>query len=175
MIWANATVIVGNRGQSAPFGEVVIGAPMTIVAGDAQNIADNIINADIDYNDASVGDVLGIVSSGDIVINPNAVGHQVPGLMNLKGAFLAQEGQLRVARSCGQWGSLPATLVPPELVVVGSIATRDIGDFVTFFPDREFHWDQRFRDIAPPLYPRVSTIFAFVDWKEIPVPAWARN
>jgi len=175
VIWADATVILGNRGVSAPFGEVVIGAPVTIAAGDAQNVVNVVINADIAYNDASVGDVLGVVSSGDIVINPNAVGHQVPGNMTLTGAFLAQKGQMRVARSCGQWGSLQSVITSPELVFVGSIATRDTGDFVTFFPDRDFSWDQRFRDIAPPLYPRVSTTFAFVDWKEIPIPDWGRS
>ena len=119
VLWADAHVVLGNRGVAAPFGEVVVGGPLTIAAGEAQNLAHVVINADIDYNDASVGDVLGIVSSGDIVINPNAVGHQIPGQMTLTGAFLAQEGQLRVARSCGQWGSLPTPIAPPELVVVG--------------------------------------------------------
>ena len=175
VIWADAHVILGNRGVSAPFGEVVVGGPLTIAAGDAKNVAHVVLNADIAYNDASVGDVLGVVSSGDIVINPNAVGHQIPGQMSLTGAFLAQKGQLRVARSCGQWGSLATPITPPDLVFVGSIATRDTGDFVTFFPDREFHWDQRFRDLAPPLYPRVSTTFAFVDWREIPIPDWGRS
>ena len=148
---------------------------MTIVAGDAQNVAHVILNADIGYNDASVGDVLGVVSSGDIVINPKAVGHQIPGQMRISGAFLAQKGQLRVARSCGQWGSLPVPITSPELIFTGSLASRDTGDFVGFFPNSEFHWDQRFRDIAPPLFPRVSTTFAFVNWREVPVPDWART
>jgi len=174
-VWADAHVVLGNRGVSAPFGEVVVGSPLTIAAGDAQNLAHVILNTDIAYNDPSVGDVLGLVSSGDIVINPDAVGHQIPGQMTLTAALLAQKGQLRVARSCGQWGSLPTPITSPELIFTGSLATRDTGDFVNFFPDREFHWDQRFRDIAPPLFPRVSTTFAFVDWREIPVPDWARS
>jgi len=147
---------------------------LTIAAGSARDTAHVIINADIEYRDPSVGDVLGVVASGDIVINPNAVGQQVPGQMSLTGAYLAQLGQLRVARSCGQWGSVPNLFVTPQFNFTGSIATRDTGDFVLFFPTQDFNWDGRFRDISPPLFPRVSAAYAFVDWRETPVPAWAR-
>ncbi len=174
VLWANAHVVLGNRNVGAPSGEVVVGAPLTIAAGSVQDEAHVILNGDIDYRDRSVGDVLGVVASGDIVINPNAVGTQIPGQLNLTGAFLAQKGQLRVARSCGQWGSVPPLVVTPQLNFEGSIATRDTGDFVLFFPTQDFSWDARFRDISPPLFPRVSSAYAFVDWRETPVPAWGR-
>ncbi|MCB0989561.1 MAG: hypothetical protein KDB16_01175, partial [Acidimicrobiales bacterium] len=174
VLWANATVVLGNRSVGTPTGPVEIGAPLTIAAGSASDEADVVINADIEYRDPSIGDVLGLVSSGDIVINPHAVGHVTPGEMNLLGAYLAQKGQIRIARTCGQWGSVPPTVIPPHLNFHGSIATRDSGDFVLYFPSQTFEWDARFRDLAPPLYPQISAAYAFVDWRETPVPAWAR-
>lgn len=174
VLWANSHIVLGNRAVGAPSGPVVIGAPLTIAAGNVSDEAHVIVNADISYRDPSVGDVLGVVASGDVVINPNGVGQQVPGELSIVGAYLAQKGQFRVARSCGQWGSVPPQFVTPQLDFHGSIATRDTGDFVLYFPTQSFHWDSRFRDISPPLFPRVSSAYAFVDWREIPVPAWAR-
>ncbi|MCP3934235.1 MAG: hypothetical protein GY708_02560 [Actinomycetia bacterium] len=174
VLWANATIVLGNRSIGAPTGTVEIGAPLTIAAGNAGDVAHVVLNADIEYRDPSIGDVLGVVSSGDIVINPHAVGSVVPGEMNLLGAFLAQKGQLRIARTCGQWGSSPQTVITPHMNFTGSIATRDSGDFVLYFPSQTFQWDARFRDIAPPLYPQISSAYAFVDWRETPVPAWGR-
>ena len=174
VLWANSHVVLGNRAVGAPSGPVVIGAPLTIAAGNVSDEAHVIINANISYRDPSVGDVLGVVASGDVVINPNGVGQQIPGELSIVGAYLGQKGQFRVARSCGQWGSVPPQFVAPRLDFHGSIATRDTGDFVLYFPTQSFHWDARFRDISPPLFPRVSSAYAFVDWREIPVPAWAR-
>ncbi|HEC10233.1 MAG TPA: hypothetical protein ENI86_11835 [Acidimicrobiales bacterium] len=174
IVWADSTVILGNRTVGAPTGPVEVAAPLTIAAGDANLLADVVVNADIDYRDPTVGDVLGVIASGDIVVNPAAAGQQISGQMSLKGAYLAQAGQMRVARSCGQWGSLP-TGSTPNLLFNGSIATRNSGDLVSYFPNRSFDWDHRLGDIAPPLFPRVSSGFTFVDFREIPVPDWARS
>ena len=168
------TVILGNRSQPGTIGAATVGDPLTIAAGDASSPADVVVASDLVYGDGGVDDVLGVVASGDIVIDPQLVGHTTAGQVSINGALLAMEGEIRAARTCGRWGGLANTSAP-TLNLNGSSATRNTGDLSTQFVNRNYSHDVRFRSLAPPLFPRIAPSFAFVDWREVPIPDWGKQ
>jgi hypothetical protein len=150
------------------------GDPLTIVAGTIDTPRDIVIGGSISYANAN-DDVIGLVATGDLVIDPQGTGQVTPGVFTIHGAFLAMEGQLRVARSCGRWGALLDNAGASQLEVVGAIATRNTGDLASYFVDRDYSFDPRFFTLAPPFFPRVAPNFSFVDWREVPIPDWAKG
>ncbi|MFT7650216.1 MAG: hypothetical protein ACI8Y4_004985 [Candidatus Poriferisodalaceae bacterium] len=174
VVWANGPVIVGNRSLPGQRGAVVVGDPLTIVAGTIDTPRDIVIGGSISYANAN-DDVIGLVATGDLVIDPQGTGQVTPGVFTIHGAFLAMEGQLRVARSCGRWGALLDNAGASQLEVVGAIATRNTGDLASYFVDRDYSFDPRFFTLAPPFFPRVAPNFSFVDWREVPIPDWAKG
>lgn len=167
-LWASEHLVVG-RDAARPF---VLDGALTAYAGDTSRRRNIVLGADVLYADGASGsDVLGLIASDEIWINPYAVGSDRS--LTLSGAFLSQNGAMKTALSCGSNGS---NLTPRNstLETFGSNASLGTGNMACCFVTRDYRFDERLERLRPPLFPLVRSEWAYTNWREIPTPEWAR-
>lgn len=166
-LWATQHVVIGLD-SDAPF---VLDGALTIYAGDTSARKNIILGTSTYYADGLDGsDVLGLVASDQIYINPDAVGYDRQ--LDIYGSLLNQRDAMRVALSCGDDGS---NLVPSasELNTYGSIASIGTGNMSCCFSPRNYEFDERLERLRPPLFPLLSDEWIYTNWRETTAPCWA--
>ncbi len=172
-VWVDGHTVIGQPGQTS-----VVAGQVTIYAGRYGAEKSIVIAGDILYNNGTSGtDVLGLISSDVMIINPNGVGSDNE--MTISGALLVQTRSLRVARDCGDTGDvvLPLSHGEPiaELTTIGARAARETGDMAAHFGIRNYVFDLRLESLRPPLFPLVKDTWDYVTWTEGTIPCWARD
>lgn len=168
-LWANGHVIVGHPATAAS--TELLGS-LSIYAGSSAAIRNVIINSDIAYADPESFDVLGLIASNEVIINPMAVVDDATDALNVAASILGQSNGWRVARSCGLSGSI-ITPDPSTLNMTGSIATRTTGDIAAHFATRNYGFDARLAYLRPPFFPLLEDGWNYNNWRELPRPDWA--
>jgi len=171
-LWANAHLIVGD--QSSPVGvdvpedgdsliDFVLKGSLTMYAGSSSAPRNVIITADTFYDDPDSLDILALIASDEIVIDPGAVGLDKE--LTINAAMLGQSNAWRFA------GDAPRD---STLNTYGSIATPNVGDIAGHIKYRNYGFDPRLEYIRPPMYPLLDTDWSYDDWREVKLPDWAR-
>jgi hypothetical protein len=170
-VWVDGHAILGKPGEVG----IVAGA-MTIYAGRAESPRNIVIAGDIAYATADRGtDVLGLISSDEIIIDPAAIGSD--GRLEVSAAMLEQGGTMRVALDCGATGK-PIERVgdnAPVLHTFGSQARRETGNMSSQFAARNYEFDTRLEWLRPPLFPLLDESWSYRNWREVLPPCWART
>jgi len=172
VVWADNHAVIGRPGTTA----TVQGA-VTIYAGSSGARKNIVIGSDIVYRWGTSGtDVIGLIGSDEIYINPSSVGGD--NQLTINAALLSQQGILGTGLSCGTDGS---TLLPLSggypiavLDVNGSIAKVRTGDLASHFGTRNYGFDARLERLRPPLFPLLQDTWHFENWRETTLPCWAR-
>jgi len=167
-LWADEHVVVGLN-DSSPF---ELSGRLTIYAGDSSARCNVIIGSDVLYADGLDGsDVLGLIASDEIWINPHAVGWWDREL-NIYGALLSQNGTIATALHNGDAGQ---SMTPAHSVLntYGSFAAVRTGDMSSSFETRNYNFDTRLERLCPPFFPLVSEEWTFSNWRETSIPCWA--
>ncbi len=166
-LWANEHVVLGQNSSDT----FELAGQLTIYAGNSSARRNVIIASDIRYHDdLDGGDVLGLVASDEIRVNPNAVGSDRD--LFVYAAMLAQNGSVATARSCGDDGS-PLTPSHSEFASFGSFASVETGDMAQSFETRNYDFDVRLDRIRPPFFPLLREEWTYTNWREITNPCWA--
>ena len=166
-LWGNQHIVIG-RNSTSPF---VLGGALTVYAGDSSSRKNIIIGSDVAYKTGLDGtDIIGIIASDEVWINPNAVGADK--VWNLYGALLNQNGQMQTARDCGTTGS-NLTPAGSRLFTYGSNASLGTGNMSCCFSPRSYDFDPRLEALRPPLFPLLSDKWTYTNWRESPTPCWA--
>ncbi len=166
-LWANQHVVIGEDSSDA----FELSGQLSIYAGNSSARRNVIIASDIRYADGLDGtDVLGLVASDEIRVNPNAVGGDRE--LHIYAAMLSQNGSIATARSCGDDGSAQ-TPFHAELTTYGSFAAVETGDFAQSFQTRNYNFDERLDRIRPPFFPLLREEWTYTNWREITTPCWA--
>ncbi len=167
-LWADELLIVG-RNEATPF---VLDGALTMYAGNSSDRSNIIIGSDVLYADGLNGDdVLALIASGEIWINPNAIGSD--GELNIYGSILNQSGDMHIAQRCLDSGNC----VSPgnsKIKTHGSHASIGTGN-LSACVDAEFSFDERLEVIRPPFFPVLNNDWTFSNWQEIPEPCWAES
>lgn len=160
----------------------VVNGRVTIAAADVDTAGVNpsiILNNNITYQTATSG--LLAIGEQDVL-----VGLQVPASMVLSGIFIAQNGRFGrnhyCTNDCSTFGGdqgLPGALDPyvlrTSLMVDGSIisngreGTKWVSGGVTIsgFQNRTNSYDRDLVSVPPPLTPRTSDTYKFIEWREV--------
>jgi uncharacterized membrane protein len=161
-LWGNEHIVIG-RNSGSPFH---LGGALTVYAGTSSARRNVIMSSDITYvNGMSGTDVLGLVASDEVILNPRAAGND--GLHQFYAATLSQNGQVNVP--CG--GYVPGGTT---LTNYGSNATLGTGNMSCCYSPRNYNFDLRLTQLRPPLFPLLSDKWTYTNWKESPIPDWAR-
>ena len=118
-------------------------------------------------------DTLALIASDEVVINPNATHNDR--VFNVNASLLAQTNAWRLGYSCGQSGS---RLTPDNstLNINGGIHSKGSGGNPSgSYTKRNYYYDDRQAYLRPPFYPVLGDDWSYQDWKELPLPAWARG
>jgi len=168
-LFASTHTVVG-RNSTEPF---VLGGALTVSAGFPGTVTHIVIGSDVRYVDGLDGtDVLGLVASEDVRINPNGVGSDR--ILDLYGAILNQGGAMRAAYDCGTGGRNIAP-AGSELNTYGSNASQGTGNMSCCFDPRNYNFDDRLARLRPPFFPLLNEEWLYTDWRELPTPCWARD
>lgn len=172
VVWADNHVIIGSPGTAA----TVQGA-VTIYAGSSGARKNIVIASDIVYRWGSAGtDVIGLIGSDEIYINPAGVG--ADNSLTIEGALLSQQGILGTGKECGTSGDslLPQSGGYPISVLTlnGALAKVSTGDLSSHFGTRNYGFDSRLERLRPPLFPLLQDTWRFENWEETTLPCWAR-
>ncbi|MBU1226622.1 MAG: hypothetical protein KJ698_05365 [Actinobacteria bacterium] len=170
IVWVDGHAVIGKPGQTS-----TIRGAMTLYAGRNGSPKNIILASDIVYAGGTTGsDVLGLISSDWVIINPYAIGSDR--VLNLSGAMLEQGGTMWVARSCGYDGNDVVSQGSgyPTLNTFGSQARRQTGNMSAQFAVRNYTFDTRLERLRPPLFPLLGDSWSYGNWKEIRPPCWAR-
>jgi len=166
-LWADQHVVIGEDSSDT----FELSGQLTIYAGDSSARRNVIIASDVRYaDDLDGGDVLGLVASDEIRVNPNGVGSDRE--LFIYAAMLSQNGSIATARSCGEDG-YPLTPSNSELTTFGSFAAVETGDMAQSFVSRDYNFDQRLDRIRPPFFPLLREEWTYTNWREITAPCWA--
>jgi hypothetical protein len=166
-LWANQHVVLGRNSLE----DFLLDGALTVYAGDSSSAKNVIIGSSLIYEDGLAGsDVLGVIASDQIWINPNSVGSDR--VLDMYGAFLNQQDAMHTALTCGDSGS---SLVPSpsELNTYGSIASIGTGNMSCCFTPRNYGFDDRLVRLRPPLFPLLSDEWIYTNWRETSSPCWA--
>jgi len=171
VVWADNHTVIGRPGTAA----TVQGA-VTIYAGSSGSRKNIVIGTDIVYRWGTSGtDVIGLVGSDEIYINPSSVGADLQ--LTINGALLSQQGILGVGEDCGSSGN---SLLPQSggypisvLSINGSLAKVSTGDLASHFGTRNYGFDSRLERLRPPLFPLLQDTWRFENWEETTLPCWA--
>jgi hypothetical protein len=166
-LWADNHVVVGKDDSNISR----LKGSLSIYAGSSANPKNVIINTDIIYDAPTSFDVMGLLASDEIVINPNAVGTDAT--IQINAALLGQTDTWRAGRSCGADGNV-MTPNSSTLDISGSIATRNSAGVSADFDTRNYGFDSRLEYLRPPFFPLLDDGWHYEDWKELKVPAWGR-
>lgn len=168
VVWADNHVVIGRPSTAS----VVKGA-VTIYAGSSGARKNIVIASDIVYQDGQSGtDVIGLIGSDEVWINPYSVGSD--NRLNISAAMLSQQGILGVGRSCGTDGNVLTNASSAVLTTNGSIAKVSTGSLSGDFATRTYGFDSRLEKLRPPLYPLLGDSWHFENWRETALPCWAR-
>ncbi|MCB2223579.1 MAG: hypothetical protein KQH83_05315 [Actinobacteria bacterium] len=170
VVWVDGHTVIGMPGQTS-----TISGALTIYAGRNGSAKNIVIASDIAYRSGSTGtDVLGLISSDWVIINPYAIGSDRE--MNISAAMLEQGGTMWVARTCGYDGYdvVGQGSSYPTLNTFGSQARRQTGNMSAQFAIRNYEFDARLERLRPPLYPLLGDSWTYGNWVEIQPPCWAR-
>jgi len=170
VIWVDGHTVIGMPGQIS-----TIKGAMTIYAGRNGSPKNIVIASDIVYAGGSTGsDVLGLIASKGMVLNPYAIGSDR--VMNVSGAMLQQGWTMWVALSCGQTGNPVVAKGSdyPTLNTFGAQARRSTGNASAQFSIRNFGFDARLESLRPPLFPLLKDSWSYGNWRETHPPCWAR-
>ena len=175
LLWSSAHIVLGSRDAGHPgSGMVEVKGGLTIYAGSSVDPKNVVLNSDTAYYDPqSSSDVMGIMASDEVIINPDAMG--ADDKLDISGALLAQgDPGLRTVRDCGDTGaSLPAN--NNEFTLNGALATRQTAWMAQAWWPRTYGFDERLEYLAPPHYPRLSDDWQLRDWEETTIPSWAKQ
>lgn len=169
-IWVDGHAVIGMPGETS-----VIKGAATIYAGRNGAAKNVILASDLTYYSGADGtDVLGLISSDWVIINPRAIGGD--GELNISAAMLEQGGTMWVARTCGYDGDdvVSQSSSSPVLHTFGSQARRETGNMSAQFAVRNYEFDPRLERLRPPYFPLINDTWGFDDWSEIIPPCWAR-
>jgi len=168
-VWVDGHAVIGRTGQVS-----VIEGAVTVSAGQNGSPKNIIIATDIEYFDPGGTDVIGLIATDWVIVDPHGIGADLE--MNISGAMLEQGGALLVSRDCGTSGSTlyPVRSTTPVLNMNGSQARIQTGSVSHSFAIRNYGFDERLANLRPPLFPLVSDRWAYENWKEIQPPCWAR-
>jgi len=172
VVWADNHVVIGTPGTAA----TVQGA-VTIYAGSSGARKNIVVATDISYRWGSSGtDVIGLIGSDEVYINPAAVG--ADNQLTIRGALLSQQGILGTGKDCGTSGNslLPQSGGNPISVLTldGALAKVATGDLSAHFGTRNYGFDSRLERLRPPLFPLLQDTWRFANWRETILPCWAR-
>jgi hypothetical protein len=166
-LWASQHVVLGRTATT----DFQLGGALTVYAGDSSNPKNVIIGSSLTYVDGLDGsDVLGVVASDQIFINPSSVGSDR--VLDIYASLLNQQDAMRVGLTCG-WEGSSLTPSPSELNTFGSIASIDTGNMSCCFTPRNYGFDDRLTRLRPPLFPLVSDEWIYTNWRETSSPCWA--
>ncbi|MFC2177402.1 hypothetical protein ACFLRH_03180 [Actinomycetota bacterium] len=168
VLWASDLVIVG-RDASAPFS---LSGALTIYTGDSSSRNNIIIGSDIEYADGLNGDdLLALIASGEMWINPNAIGNDRE--MHIYGSLLNQDGTFHLSKRCLESGNCVS---PPGTTITtyGSIAAIGTGNLAACV-SADYNFDERLEILRPPYFPLVNDHWSFGNWREIPAPCWLES
>jgi hypothetical protein len=170
VVWVDGHTVIGMPGQTT-----TINGAMTIYAGSNGSRKNIILASDIVYQSGDSGnDVLGLIASDWVIINPHAIGGDRE--FNVSAAMLQQGGTMWVARTCGEDGNdvVSQGSSYPTLNTFGSQARRQTGNMSAQFAIRNYEFDQRLEGLRPPLFPLLGDAWTYGNWREIQPPCWAR-
>jgi hypothetical protein len=171
-LWANARLVVGDQHSSVGVDvaqdgdslvDCVLKGSLTMYAGSNASPKDVIINADTFYDDPNSLDTLALISSDEIVINGSAVGSDREFYINA--ALLGQSDAWRFASDAPSESTLHT---------YGSIATLNVGDIAAHIKYRDYGFDPRLEYVRPPMFPLLDPDWNYDDWRETPLPDWAK-
>lgn len=173
IIFVEGHTVIGLPSEAATFKGGV-----TILAGTNGARKNVIIGSDMAYfNGTSGTDVLGLIASDEIYVNPSSVGGD--GKLSIVGSYLTQNGSFHVARDCGSSGTpvlpRPGGYPSSELTTNGSMALRYTGDVAAHFSPRNYGFDPRLEALRPPLFPLMKDTWEYAGWREEFLPCWARD
>lgn len=185
VVWTDAHLVVGHHGWSGGadvngdgLTDSVVKGSLTMYAGTSSNVKNIVINSDIYYDGqdpvtlaTSNNDTFALIASDEININPNAVGSDKD--LTVNASILGQTNKWRVAKSCGSSGG-SVTPGGSTLNWRGSIATKSTGSIAGSFPTRNYLFDDRLEWLRPPFFPLLDDNWSYEDWKELPLPDWAK-
>ena len=167
VVWADNHVVIGRPGTTA----TVEGA-VTIYAGSSGARKNVVIGSDIAYQNGTSGtDVIGLIGSDEIFINPTAVGGD--NQITINAALLSQQGILGTGQECGSDGDILLPTSVSVLTVNGSIAKVSTGNLSSHFGTRNYGFDARLERLRPPLFPLLRDTWHFENWRETTLPCWA--
>ncbi len=171
-VFVESHAVLGRPGAAS-----IIKGGVTILAGTAGSRKNVVIGSDIVYHSGTAGtDVLGLIASDEIYVNPSSVG--ADGVLNIVGSYLTQGGSFHVARDCGSSGypvlPTPGGYPTSTLNTSGSMALRQTGDVAAHFSPRNYGFDYRLEGLRPPLFPLMKDTWEYADWREEFLPCWAR-
>jgi hypothetical protein len=165
-LWANQLVVVG-RNDASPF---TLDGALTIYVGESSARRDIIIGSDTLYAGGINGDdVLALIASSQIWINPNAIGSD--GALDIYASTLTQDGAVHVAERCLDHGSCTAP-AGSSIATYGSNAAIGTGNLAACL-SADYNYDERLQTVRPPFFPVLNDTWMFSNWREIPEPCWA--
>jgi len=168
VIWSDAHIVVGR-----PTAVATVKGALTLYAGTLGAPKNLIIGSDILYSGGLTGtDVVGLIGSDEVYINPSAVGSDRE--ITVNGAILSQSGLLGVPRDCGTTGTI-LTASGSTLTTNGAIAKRYTGELSSHFGTRNYNFDTRLEGLRPPFFPLLGDSWSYAAWRELAVPCWARG
>ena len=166
MLWAHQQVVVAKN-SSEPF---ALSGALTIYAGDSAARENIIIGGDTLYvNGASGNDMLALIASDEIWLNPNAVGPD--GELSISASLVSQNGVIQVATKCLDNGSC-RTDPGVRLYTYGSNTARAMGNLNQCF-EATYDYDPRLANLRPPFFPLLNDQWRFSNWREVTEPCWA--
>lgn len=167
-LWASQHLVLGRTAAN----HFMLDGALTVYAGDSSAPKNVILGASLMYEDGLDGDdVLGVIASDQIIINPVSVGSDR--VLDLYGSLLNQQLAMETALSCGGEGSNQVP-TPSALNTYGSIASIGTGNMSCCFTPRNYGFDERLTRLRPPLFPLLSDEWIYTNWRETSSPCWAK-
>jgi len=172
-VWTNQHVVIGDRSFTGGFNddrllgdgfsEAILRGSLTVYAGTVTDKKNLILNADTTYDDPNSFDVPGLIASDEVIIDGGATGADKK--FYISAALLGQYEK---------WRAVGSTPSGSTLITSGSIATRSTGSISGEFPYAQYRFDDRMQFVRPPFSPLLVNDWAYEDWTELPLPAWAQ-
>ena len=143
---------------------------MTIYTGNSSVSQDIIVGSDVEYASGLNGDdLLALIASGEIWINPNAIGSD--GVLTIYASTLNQSGSMHLVQRCLDSGSC---LVEGSITTYGSNASLGTGNLAVCVT-ADYNFDERLDILRPPFFPVLDNAWTFTNWREIPEPCWVES
>jgi hypothetical protein len=159
-----------GRNEATP---VVLDGALTIYTGSSSERHDIIFGSDVLYANGLAGDdLLALIASGQMWINPNAIGSD--NNIDIYGSLLNQDGELHIALRCLDSGNC-RTPAGATISTYGSIASSDGAGNLTTCLAADYNFDERLETLRPPFFPTLNDDWRFNNWQEIREPCWVES